>query len=139
MFSNRDLRFIQMATEIAKNSPPFGSAKICAAVTLGNKLISVGTNKNKKHPKAILYARDFNSECCFLHAEISAIISASRTLNHSDWKKVTLYIARVKKPRRNGELTIGLSKPCSGCRRAIKSFGIRKVIYTTNHNTIERL
>ncbi len=66
----------------------------------------------------------------YLHAEISAIKNALRQIDVEDFKKVSLYVCRVKYDILTNSIVYGLAKPCSGCMRAIFEFDIKKVYYT---------
>lgn len=61
------------------------------------------------------------------HAEIYAIHSFLKNNSAKKLKKCTLYVYRAK--LKSGKFTYGASKPCKGCMKAIKHFGIKHVIY----------
>lgn len=110
---------------------PLSNAKFAAAIVKNNKIISIGMNSKKSHPLQAKYAK--NPHAVFLHAEIDAIKNALREINVDEFYKTDLYICRIKKEKRLASNYVwGLAKPCCGCERAILSFGIRRVIYTTN-------
>ena len=105
------------------------NVRFAAAITYRNKIVSIGFNHKKSHPFQKKYAK--NSEAIFLHAEVHAIKNALREMPIADLSKCELYITRVKRPISHSESFIwGLSKPCSGCQRAIAEFGIKRTIYT---------
>jgi len=107
--------------------------KFAAAVVYRNRIISVGMNSMKSHPLQAKYGK--NKEAIFLHAEIAAIRNALRELEVDELSKCEIYIARVKKEKPFSKKYIwGLAAPCSGCRRAIAEFGLKRVIYTTNEH-----
>lgn len=119
----RDEKFINLAIKISKQSAhkfPIG-----AVITKGNKIISVGVNKNKTHPCQINYHLNKNGN---IHAELDAII-----LCESDISNSVLYVARLLK---NGDF--GIAKPCSSCMKIIGNYGIKKIIYT-NYNGFEEI
>ncbi len=112
---------------------PVGRARLAAAIVVKNDIISVGHNRLKSHPFQARFGS--NSDAIYLHAEIDAILSALRIINPEELSKAELYVARVKYAdhHRNG-FTLGLSKPCIGCQRAIQEFGIKRVIYSLDEN-----
>lgn len=68
--------------------------------------------------------RNRNSNSCGLnsiHAEMDAVFKCR------DLKNAHIVVVRVM---RDGE-TMGLSKPCDACSRALAKFGVRRVTYTT--------
>lgn len=71
----------------------------------------------KTHPLQAKFGK--NSDAVFIHAEIMAIHNALRVVPLEDLTKATLYVIRWYKGR------VAMSKPCSGCQRAIAHFGIK--------------
>jgi deoxycytidylate deaminase len=129
MVTQRQMKFIDMVTEQAKETDPVDRSQHAAAVVIKNKVVGFGVNKYKTHPFQTKYGR--NEDAIYLHAETSAIKDALRTVSVEDLGRATLYVARVKK-NRSHEYINGMSKPCEGCERCIADFGIKKVIYTTD-------
>lgn len=118
-----------LAKVAAANPNP--QEKLAAAIVYRNRIISVGLNSMKSHPMAAKYGK--NPEAVFLHAEIDSIKNALREIDIDYFSKCDLYVVRVKKPKPfSKQYIFGLAKPCCGCERAIISFGIKRVIYTTN-------
>ena len=115
---NHELMDVAILT--AKYTPPVARAKVAAVVACRNRIIAGGTNKLKTHPMAKHWGR--NPDACYLHAEIDAIYKADRVANLGG---MHLYVARTWK---NGEAA--MSKPCSGCQKAINFFGIKHTFYT---------
>ena len=58
---------------------------------------------------------------------MAALIYASKKIDVKDFKHCTLYVAR--KLNSGG---CGFARPCPACMEAIKEYGIRKIVYTTN-------
>ena len=112
-------RFFDVAKAASKHSD-HPAHKLGAVIVKGNKIISVGFNKNKTHTKS-------NHAWKRLHAEICAIIKAKQDLTGC-----SIYVYRETK---NGAL--GLSKPCPSCFAAIKESGIKTMFYTTEHGFIK--
>ena len=113
----RDERLINVALKIARKSEhkfPMG-----AIIALGNRIIALGINKIRTHPRQINYHNDENGQS--IHAELDAILSCCNT------DGATIYVARVLS---NG--TGGMAKPCKSCLKIIQSAGIKKIVYTTS-------
>lgn len=125
----RDTNYISILKKITRDIPCAGNQTLAACIVKGNKIISFGHNQRKSHPLQIKFAK--NPDAIFLHAEIDAIKNALKDVNSSFLEQCTLYIARTKK---NG--SEGISKPCKGCRAAIESFGIKRVVFTTEQENI---
>ena len=110
--------------ETARHVVPVAKAKIAATVAFRSKKLMTGHNQAKTHPVAKRFGR--NPDACYLHAEVDALYKASRlvSLHGAD-----LYVARAWKGGR-----AAMSRPCSGCQRAIKFFGVARVFYTIGPN-----
>lgn len=116
-----NLRIMNSLIQIAKDVQPVGGAKIAAAIVYKDRIISLGTNQRKSHPLQKRYAK--NDEAIFLHAEIDAI------RKHNVFVGSTLYLARVFRSGRSA-----LVSPCSGCLRALSTYGITTIYHTGNIN-----
>ena len=126
---NQDI--LDTLIKVAMASTEDMPTKLAAAVVLRNRIISIGVNQKKSHPFQAKYGK--NEESIFWHAETDAIKNALREISVDDLARCDLYIARVKKPKpKSKEWVWGLAAPCEGCKRAIATFGIRNVIYTTD-------
>lgn len=121
----RQLQVIKRLMDIADKMEAVDGSKHAAAVVIRNRVVGLGTNIRKTHPISYKYGK--NKEAIYLHAETHAIKNALRTISLKEMKRATLYVARVD---RNSEMA--MSKPCEGCERCIKDYGIKHVIYTTN-------
>lgn len=113
---------------------PFSAARIASAVVYKGKIISVGFNRRKSHPIQKKYGR--NEESIFLHAEIDALVQATKILTRDEIKSSIIYVARRKHKENQNKEVWGLAKPCEGCLKGIKDFGIQKIIYTMEDNKI---
>ena len=116
---NRTERFIRLAFENTFHSPH--NFPMACVIANGNRILSIGINRYKSHPKQIL-SFNVNRE---LHAEIDGIIG---TRSRDLLKGATIYIAR----RRRGNNGPGMAKPCPVCFGLIEHMGIEKVVYTIN-------
>jgi len=80
-----------------------------------------------------------NQDSIYLHAEIDAIKNALRLITQAQLAKCDIYIVRVKHPDNGSDdWTEGLAKPCPGCRRAIESFGLKRVFWTEDNMLLLR-
>jgi deoxycytidylate deaminase len=124
-------RIFSILKEVALSNPKVSGARVSAAIVQKSKIISIGVNSTKSSPFQAKYAalRDLS---IFLHAEIAAIKNATRYLEVEEFSKTSLYICRVKTDVLTNNLIFGMSKPCSGCTRAILEFNIKNVCYTTD-------
>jgi deoxycytidylate deaminase len=133
MYSTNLLR----AIELAKTNPikPLGRNNISRfACVLDNSWVQhTGFNSYKTHPLQKKFGS--NSESIHIHAELDAIIKAirweasqagARYKDITDLSKYRLSVARVL-----NDGTPSIAKPCSGCLKAIASFNIKEMEWTT--------
>lgn len=133
MLQARDYRYMNFLRRMAGNVEPVANARLAAAIVIGNSTISLGHNRRRSDPFQARFGK--NIESIYMHAEIHAIKQALNYIEPRDFRKATLYVARVKRPSIKSKLFVdGESCPCSGCKRAILEFGIKRVIHTTNEN-----
>lgn len=123
--THRVRRTVEWLTKIAAANPRVSRTRLAAAILHKNRVISVGVNSYKSSPLQKKFGS--NPDRIFLHAEINAIKNSLRYVDVDFLKKCELYICRLKNTNE-----LGLSKPCDGCQRAIISFGLRRVFYTTD-------
>jgi len=93
------------------------------------KILSIGLNNNKTHPKNLKYSyvNKYNksiSELVGTHSELNAIIK----LGYEDCSDFILVNTRI-----NRNMEIDNSKPCCGCTTLIKNLNFKKVFYTDMH------
>lgn len=106
-------------------------SKHASAIYIKNKLICYGFNEPKTHPFQSQFCK--NEESLFWHSETRAIHNALRYVSKEDLVNATIYIARAKFDY-EGNSMFGMSKPCEGCMKAIKTYGIKNIIYTNDTN-----
>jgi deoxycytidylate deaminase len=111
-----NLRYFDMAKKLSKRSNHNRFQLGCVIVDK-NKIVGMGFNMIKTHPKSI---HEFN----MLHSEISALIGLSEEVS----KGCTAYIYREKK---DGQPA--LAKPCSACFTALSLAGIKRICYSSNN------
>lgn len=130
--TNKDVSIMDMLKTMAEDNQNEFRARLAACITYKGKIVSMGLNRPKSHPFQLLYGK--NKDSLFLHAEIDAIYKATKRLDSHELSKSTLYVARVKRVSSVHKGFInGLARPCVGCARCIANFGIKKVVYTTEH------
>lgn len=129
-------KIVEMLTRLAIENPGVqGRFKLAAGIVYRKHLIATGINSYKSHP--LMYEWGRNADSIFLHAEIDAIKNALRLITQEQLSKCDMYIVRVKQKSIKDKSWIhGLAKPCDGCRRAIESFGLKNIYFTTDDNTI---
>jgi deoxycytidylate deaminase len=108
------IKFFDLARTLSKHSD-HPHHKLGAVITRGNKIISLGYNKNKTHTKS-------NHSWKRLHAEITAIIKAKQ-----DISGCSIYVFRETKQGQPA-----MARPCSSCMEAIREAGIKRVYYSSN-------
>jgi len=126
----RDRQFIELAIDLAKTHFPGTrinkKSRLCAVIASRGKLICYGFNRDKTHPLAARYQK--NEDAIYMHAELNSILYALKEISPKKLKKATLYVGRVK----GLENSWGLAKPCLGCQKALKAYGIKRIVYSTN-------
>lgn len=129
-------RIVGMLSRLAENNPGVrGKYKIAAGIVFKRHLVATGVNSYKTHPMMWEFGK--NKDSLFLHAEVDAIKNALRLISVDQLSKSDLYIVRVKRVDGEREWISGLAKPCRGCQRAIETFNLKNVHYTTDENTVE--
>lgn len=92
--------------------------KMACVIAKGNKIISLGFNQKKTHPKSIA---SYN----MIHAEIAALLG----IDFNKTKGCTAYVYRE-----NWNGCGAMAKPCIGCETALRMAGIKRIVYSTNNN-----
>lgn len=133
--NHRDAKRIDEAFTIAQTVPRVASSRIFASLYYKSRLISSGFNSVKTHPMQKNYGKNPNSIC--LHAEVTAIKNALRTVDLDVLSKSVLYVARAKNLTRFSKKFVwGMAKPCVGCQRCISDFSIKRTFYTTDEQGV---
>jgi len=125
------LKILNILQVMAETVPVEFRGRLAAAVVHRNEILSFGVNQMKSHPFQRQYSS--NEDSIYLHAETDAIKNALKKHDIATIAKSKLYICRVKYDNEFGRtLQWGLSKPCAGCQKAIATFNIKHVCYTTD-------
>lgn len=130
MITARDRKFLNKAEEVSKLSDHYRH-KIGAVIVKGRKVVSIGFNTlSKSHPLQAYYASCVGrEEAIYLHAEMAAIV-ATGVANKAcagDLEGCTIYVFR-----RGLDGKVRMSRPCKSCMKALKDFGIRCIVYSTD-------
>lgn len=99
------------------------NSKHSACLVYKNKIISRGIAKRKTHPLMLKFSE--NQKKIYLHAEIQCLIKCINYYGTEILSECDLYCLRVTKGN-----SIGLSKPCSVCQKAIQAFSVRNVYWS---------
>ena len=137
--TNKERRLFEVARAVSKTSS-FERIKIGAVLVSGNRIISVGTNSEKSHPrqKALNKFRktgttshdDWKTCKDRIHAELEAILHAPYDIMNNS-SSLSLFVFREGCA---GELRN--CRPCPACMAAIKARGIRTIYYTTEEGYV---
>lgn len=90
------------------------------------KIVHIGTNSRKSHPKIQNYPY-ISNQSTRLHAELSVCIKSGKE-NLSNYKMIVLRV------NRNGKLAN--SRPCVGCQGVIKQFNIDEVWHSDSSGNV---
>lgn len=114
------IKYFELAKKVSRKSDHH-SYHIGAVIVNKNKILNVGFNRLKTHPKS-------NHPFQHLHAEIDCLLG----LDYEILKGSTMYIFRQDK---QGDPA--LSRSCSSCMAAIRVSGIKYLCYTGNKKYIK--
>ena len=109
-------KYFKLAKSLSYTSD-YEQHKLACIITKKNRIISLGVNKRRTHPKSL-------TRYNFIHAELAAVLGVSR----ETLKGTTAYVYRERK-----DGTIASSKPCPHCEQVLREAGIKKVYYTTEN------
>lgn len=136
MISNREYKILNQLRLLAIDVAPAARAKLAAAVVIKGEVVSWGENQIRTHPFQRRFGK--NSESQYWHAETNAIYNAIKRVPVTDLTKASLYVVRVKRPHALSQSwNLALSKPCRGCEFCATNFGIRRVVYSVDHDFAE--
>lgn len=137
MLRNKDKAIFASLNEIASAMRPISGKRVAAAITYKNITI-IATNSYRSDPFAAKFAT--NCDAIYLHAETQVLKHAIKILTPKELRRSTLCVLRLKHPSgTNHKLCSGIARPCEGCQRAINEYKIGRVLFTTDHGTIEEL
>lgn len=113
-----------MAEKLARDSIPYAGARVSAIIAHRGEILSFGFNGSKTHPFQARYCK--NPHAVHWHAETHAIRNTIKNNNEHLLSKSTMYVLRLTTGGRPA-----LSMPCEGCAKAIETYKIGRVLYTT--------
>jgi len=108
------VRFFELARQLSYKSD-YESQKLGCVIVKKNKIISVGFNQRKTHPKS-------NTRFNHIHAELSAVLGVDKELLRNS-------AAYVYRETKDGKAA--MAKPCPACEDVLKRVGIKKVYYSS--------
>jgi hypothetical protein len=129
-FSEKEARFLLKSAEaslaLAEGRGLWHRCRHFSFVFRGGRLLSVGLNSSKSHPRNLLYAymgRDGSdiSHIIGTHSEMNAVL---RT-DSDECRGATMVNLRIN---RRGDFDY--SRPCSGCCDMLRSLGFVEAFYT---------
>lgn len=126
---NRHERTLQLLERVALDTVPDFQARVAAAVVYKNEVISFGVNRKVSHPFQKRFAK--HEDAIWLHAETDALQKAIKMRGADFMSRCSLYVLRMKCDTDRTTMIRGLAKPCVGCSRAIATFKVKRVFYTT--------
>lgn len=89
-------------------------------------MINVSANKNNYCTFGKRFSAYERKDFSTLHAELGAVLGLDSSLTSGS----IAYVVRVK----NDEWR--MSKPCPMCEQALRFCGVKKMVYTTNDNSV---
>jgi tRNA(Arg) A34 adenosine deaminase TadA len=123
--SRQRRRYLELAKRIARQSTHGTHSHGCVLVK-GGSVINASANKNNYctfgRRFSVYERKDFST----LHAELGAVLG----LDQSQTSGSIAYVVRVKGDEWR------MSKPCPMCEQALRFCGVKKVVYTTNDNSV---
>lgn len=108
------IKYFELAKQLSFKSDHH-SHKLGAVIIRKNKIVGLGFNKYKTHPKSFHPWKH-------THAEFDALLGCSR----EDLKGASIYVYRQTKSGIRA-----LSKPCASCMSMLTQAGISDIFYTT--------
>ena len=109
--------------------------ELCAVITRGGTLLSVGYNKAQtnafvEHYTDVVKGPERNYSMS-THAEMDAVMSIRAK---TDLRGCKIYVARIRPPGNLDGEVLGLARPCSICQKILYAYGIRRAYYTIDDN-----
>jgi len=126
--SNKTQRYLLLAKRVATQSE-HDHFKHGAVLVKGGSVINTACNKDKYKRFGNRFR---NTKACghaTHHAELGCVLGLDRSLTSG----ATIYVVRTN---RNGEFR--MSKPCLMCEEALRFCGVKKVVYTTDEDSVEK-
>jgi deoxycytidylate deaminase len=123
--SKQRRRYLDLAARIAQQSTHSCQSHGCVLVK-GGSVINVSCNKNNYCSFGSRFRAPGKKKHSTLHAELGAVLGLDKSITSGS----VVYVVRVK------EDNYRMSKPCPMCEQALRFCGVKKVIYTTNDDSV---
>lgn len=107
---------------------PDGRNRHFTFIVKRNRILSIGWNSTKTHPRANKYKYRFDA----IHSELSAVLKFKGNL--SDLRDCVLINSRI-----NSLGIIGYAKPCKFCLDWLGNLNFRKIYYSSHEGKIVKL
>ena len=118
-------RYIELARRIASQSTYSSQNHGCVLVK-GGSVINISCNKENYCRFGTRFRNTRKKGKATLHAELGAVLGLDRSLTQGS----IAYVVRVKND------ALRMSKPCPMCEEALRFCGVKKVVYTTNNDSV---
>ena len=101
----------------------------------GNRIIKIGFNRSKTHPRNLLYGYknrrgETMADQIGIHSEMDAVIK----LGYSDCAGLSIVNTRIN--RRN---ELDMSMPCGGCLDMLQSLNFKDIFYVDASKTFKKV
>jgi len=126
-------KYLQLAINQAKahEYEPNLDYKLCAVITRGGSILSIGFNQRKTNAFVEHYTdRTRGSErgyCLSTHAEMHSV---TQIRAKTDLTGCKIYVARVRPTGTLAPTNVGMARPCKICENVLYSYGIKRAYYT---------
>lgn len=124
-------KFLQAAYHLGSNYEfdEYLEHRICAVIARGGNILSVGYNKQGSNSFVRHYQKVANNTHCeTTHAEQDAVL---RVRSKVDLRGAKIFVVRVRSLN-SPEGKMGMARPCSICQEVLKSYGIKRAVYSIN-------
>ena len=123
--SKQRRRYLDLAARIAQQSTHACQNHGCVLVK-GGSVLNASCNKNNYCDFGSRF-RDYGKKMySTVHAELGAVLGLDRSITSGS----VAYVVRVKGDKYR------MSKPCPMCEQALRFCGVKKVVYTTNDDSV---
>src|ERR1039458_8975861 len=103
--NSKDYKYLKFLSNVAAEQKSDERCRMAALIVYKNMPVAIGKNQRKSHPIQARYSMTHHH--IWLHAEIAALIKATKELSAEELNKCTLYVSRVLKDN-----SWAISKPC---------------------------
>jgi len=104
-------------------------AWLTATIVGGGRVLSVGYNSRANSGLQERYKT--NPHCNSIHAEVDAVLNVRRKI---DLRGSKIVVVRRLRADNQNNLALAMAKPCTMCQAVLRSYGIKRAIYTISNN-----